>query len=160
MIGRRAIIAATLAGGAAMASPAQACRAPAAKDRHRYARTVDKLFADWWRRDFAAFQAAFRHPEIPDPFDARAVFDAHYAQPEGRFRGEILFNGASLIAQIVTPQEPDRMRGICGGYAASELFLVKFFPGLETPVLMKLDYLDSDLLAATEWRKLPGAAGI
>lgn len=153
MIRRREIIAATLVSGAVLASPAQACRAPAAKDRQGYARTVDKLFADWWRRDFEAFQTAFRHPAVPDPFDARAIFEAHFAKAEQRFRGVLLFNGASAIVQVITPQGPDYEHGICGGYAGSHLFLVKFYPGLETPVAEKVDYVDHDLLAEGEWKK-------
>ena len=62
-----------------------------------------------------------------------------------------------MAVQVITPQEADPVRGICGGYAAADLFLVSFFPGLETPVVDTVRHIDSNLLAESEWRNLPGA---
>jgi hypothetical protein len=78
-------------------------------------------------------------------------------QREHRFRGELLFNGASVAAQVITPQEADPLHGICAGHAVSDLFLVRFFPGLDAPVVDEVKHIDTDLLAWSEWTKLPGA---
>jgi hypothetical protein len=56
--------------------------------------------------------------------------------------------------QVLTPKGPDPVYGICGGYAESDLFLVNFFPGLETPVIERLWYLDTGLIAPGEWEGL------
>jgi hypothetical protein len=116
-------------------------------------RAIDRLFTAWWARDFAAFQQPFRHRERVEPFDARSLFDAHFAHPERRIRGEMLFSGATVAVQIITPKDADLVRGICGGYAIADLFLVRFFPGLETPVVDEVRYLDTVALAESEWRK-------
>jgi hypothetical protein len=154
VIGRRALITATLIGGAALATPAFACRAPIPKDRNGYTKSVDKLFAAWWARDYGAFQRPFQDPEVKDPFEGRAIFDAHFVERQGRFRGQLLFNGASVIVQILSPQGTDYVHGICGGYAQADLFLVSFFPGLTTPVMEKVEHVGFDLLAAGEWETM------
>ena len=154
MIGRRGVIAATLLSGVILASPAAACRAPRAKDRRGYRAAIDSLFAAWWTRDYAAFQRLFEHVGVPEPFHARPLFEAHFATPERRLRGALLFNGPSVVTQIVTPRGPDPVHGFCGGSASADLFLVKFFPGVETPVMERVDHLDSDLLAASEWDEM------
>ena len=143
--------------GALLPSPAFACKAPAAKDRDGYTRVIDGLFEAWWARDFTAFQQAFQYPERREQFDARTLFDAHFAKPERRFRGELLFNGASVAAQVITPQEADPALGICGGYAIAALFLVRFFPGYGSLVVDEAKHVDSNLLAGEEWTDLPGA---
>ena len=157
MISRREIMVGTIVAGALLPSPAFACRAPASKDRDGYTRLIDRLFDAWWARDFGAFQQAFQHPERREQFDTRTLFDAHFAKQERRFRGELLFNGASVAAQVVTPQEADPAHGIGGGYAVADLFLVSFFPGLGTPVVREGKHIDSNLLAGEEWAALPGA---
>ncbi len=158
MLGRREILTAALLGGAAIASPASACKAPAAKDRDGYTRAIDRLFSAWWARDFATFQSAFEYPGVAQPFDGRPLFDAHYAVSRSdRFRGELLFTGPSVIVQVVSPQGPDPRHGICGGYAVADLFLVRFFPGLQTPVVEEVRHLGGDLLAAAEWTTLANA---
>lgn len=154
MIERRHIVLATFLGGIVLASPALACRAPAPKDRGGYTATMDQLFSAWWSRDRDAFNHAFHHPDVSEPFDGAALFNAHYEAHESRFRGDILFNGASATVQVITPKGPDPVHGICRGYATSDLFLVKFFPGLDVPVVAELRYLDTDLLAAGEWEEL------
>jgi hypothetical protein len=154
MIERRRLMLATFLGGIALASPALACRAPAPKDRGGYTEAIDRLFSAWWSRDRSAFNRAFEYPSVTEPFDGAALFDAHYEVQELRFRGDMLFNGASATVQVVTPMEPNPLRGICGGYAASDLFFVSFFPGLDVPVVQELRYLDTDLLAAGEWEEL------
>ena len=160
MLGRRQILTAALLGGAAFASPASACREPAAKDRDDYTRAIDRLFAAWRNRDFAAFQHAFEYPGVPRPFDSRPLFDAHYAvNAPDRFRGDLLFTGPTVVVQVVTPQGPDRVHGICGGYASADLFLVRFWPGVNAPVMEKVEFVGADLLAAPEWTKLGNAPG-
>jgi hypothetical protein len=157
-IGRREVIAATVLTGAVLASPAIACRSPRAKDRDGYRAAVDALFSAWWARDYDAFHRRFQHSEVPDPFDSRPLFDAHFAAREQRFRGPMLFNGASVIAQVVTPRSPDGEHGICGGHASADLFLVKFYPGLEEIVIDKVDHVDRGVLAQSEWNRMRRAS--
>ncbi len=157
MISRRNLVVSTIAAGTLLTSPAIACKAPRAKDRQGYQRLIDRLFTAWWARDFAAFQQAFQYPTRKEGFDARPIFDAHFEKRERRFQGEILFNGASAIVQVVTPEGPDPEHAICGGHAIARLFLVTFFPGLDTPVVDEVKYIDADVLAAEEWTGLPGA---
>jgi hypothetical protein len=161
MMLRREMLALAMLGGVLSAAPASACRAPAAKDRKGYARVIDDLFAAWWRRDYPAFGRHFRHPALTAPFDGRAMFDHYFAQGRARRLGEKLFNGPSAVVQVITPQGPDAAHGICGGHAWSDLVLVKFYPGLDEPVVAELRYLDGDVLAAGEWNTgagpVPGA---
>ena len=160
MLNRREAIAGTIMAGAFISSPAAACKAPAPKDRNSYTKAIDAFLAAWWTRDFDRFHKPFRHPDRHEPLPDRALFDAHYAERTVRFRGEMLFNGASAVVQVVTPQQPDFKQGICGGYARSDLFLVKFYPGLNTPVMETVQFLEMDLLAQSEWRQLPGAPDV
>lgn len=157
MISRRGIVAGTLAAGALLASPAFACKAPAPKDRDGYARSIDLLFEAWWARDFTDFQKLFEHADRQEPFDIRPLFAAHFVKQETRFRGGLLFNGASVAVQVVTPQGPDSSRAICGGYALADLFLVSFFPEFAAPVVRDVKYVDSNILAEAEWTSLAGA---
>ncbi len=154
MIERRRIVLATFLGSIALASPALACRAPVPKDRRGYTATMDRLFSAWWSRDRSAFDHVFQHPNVSEPFDGAALFNAHYEARELRFRGDILFNGASATVQVITPRGPDPIPGICGGYAVSDLFLVKLFPGLDVPIVEELRYLDTNILAEGEWEDL------
>ena len=141
VISRRDIVLGTMVAGVLLPSPAFACRAPVAKDRDGYTRVIDRLFEAWWARDFTAFQQAFQHAERREQFDARTLFDAHFAKAERRFRGELLFNGASVAAQVITPQEADPARGNCGGFSVADLLLVRFFPGLDTPVVNEAKHM-------------------
>jgi hypothetical protein len=141
-------------GQAILTVPANATRVPASKDRRAYTRAIDRLYSAWWARNFDSFERAFQHVDVDDPFNGRLLFDARYADSALRFRGPLLFNGASAVVQIVTPQGPDHEHGIGGGYAMADLFLVKFFPGIDVPVIEKLVFIDTDLLAAAEWKKL------
>jgi hypothetical protein len=127
------------------------------KDRKGYTQTIDRLLAAWWERDFDAFLAPFRDPDREEPLPSRAFFDAHFSRPELRFRGEILFNGASAVVQVITPEKNDYEHGICGGYARSEIFLFKFYPGASGPVVEEITPIGVDLLAHGEWEQLPGA---
>jgi hypothetical protein len=158
---RREMMALIMVGGMFSTAPASACRAPRAKDRNGYARAVKGLLAAWWGRDYPAFSKYFRHPDVAKPFDGRAVFNRHFEQHRPRQIGEIMFNGPSAIVQVVTPQGPDALHGICGGHAWADLILVKFYPGLEAPVVAELRYLDGEVLAASEWDigagRTPGA---
>jgi hypothetical protein len=151
MMHRRELIAGTLVAGAVLASPASACRAPAAKDRAGYTRVIDGVFSAWWGRDFTRFQQAFQHPERTGRLNLHRLFEAHFQRPERRFRGDMLFNGEAVMVQVVTPKEADAYHGICGGYASADLFLVRFFPGLDTPVVDQMHYIDTALLADSEW---------
>jgi hypothetical protein len=146
VISRRDIVVGTIVAGALLPSPAFACKAPAAKDRDGYTRVIDRLFEAWWARDFIAFQQAFQYPERKEQFDARTLFDAHFAKQERRFRGELLFNGASVATQVITPQEADPAFGVCGGFAVTNLFLVRFLPGRDTPVVNEAKHVDANLL--------------
>lgn len=152
---RRDIVLGAVA-GTLVSTPALACKAPSAKDRSGYTRVIDEFFTAWWARDYAAFEQPFLLA-AREPFDARTLFDAYYEKPEQRFRGELLFNGPSVIAQVVTPQEADYERGICGGYALADLFLITFFPGADVPVIESVAHVNFDLLASAEWGDLPGA---
>lgn len=149
---RRELLALIAVGGAFAATPASACRAPRAKDRNGYRRVIEALFAAWWARDYRAFSAYFRHRGVAEPFAGRTVFGEHFDGNRPRHIGEILFNGPSAVVQVVTPQEADRERGICGGYAWADLILIKFYPGLQEPVVEEVRYLDGEVLAAGEWR--------
>lgn len=147
-----------LAAATAAATPASASRAVVAKDRQRYIAVVDGLFGAWWERDFEAFRAAFAGSQARASFDGRPLFDAHYVQPAKRFRGELLFNGSTVVAQVVTPNwagYPEA--GIEGGFAVGELFQVRFFPGLEGGVIESVTYLGDDTLARAEWIGMPNA---
>ena len=157
MINRRDVIRGTIVAGALISSPAIACRAPVPKDRKGYTKAIDSVFVAWWARDFDAFLAPFRDPDREEPLPDRVFFNTHFAKREWRFRGDILFNGASAVVQVITPQKNDYEHGICGGYARSELFLVKFYPGASGPVIEKITLIDHDLLARGEWEQLPGA---
>ena len=152
MINRRGALSAALIAGGLLATPASACRAPAAKDRKSYARVIDDLFTAWWKRNYDLFLKSFSHPERNEPLPDRTLFDAHYAQNTERFRGELLFNGASAVVQVITPQQADHTHGICGGYAQADLFLIRFYPGLDEAVIDTVQFLDTDLLASKEWR--------
>lgn len=154
MIERRRLVLATFLGSIALAPPALACRAPVPKNRGGYTETMDRVFSAWWSRDRSAFDRAFEHPDATEPFDGAALFDAHFEVQELRFRGDILFNGSSATVQVVTPAGPDPVHGICGGHAVSDLFLFRFFPGLDVPIVQELRYLDADVLAAGEWEEL------
>ncbi|MEN3953414.1 hypothetical protein [Iodidimonas sp. SYSU 1G8] len=118
---------------------------------------MDAFLAAWWARDFEGFLKPFRYPDRRDPLPGRVLFDAHYTERVVRFRGGLLFNGASAVVQVVTPQQPDHKHGICGGHAQSDLFLVTFYPGLDAPVMNTVQFLATDVLAETEWEHLPGA---
>ena len=157
MFNRREIIAGALVTGALVSSPASACRAPAPKDRTGYTAAIDGLFAAWWARDYDRFLKPFQHPERDEPLPDRTLFEAHYAKPAPRFRGQLLFNGASAVVQVIAPRKNDHIHGICGGYAQSEIFLVKFYSGASAPVIDKIALIDHDLLAQGEWEHLPGA---
>jgi hypothetical protein len=157
MMHRREVISGAILAGALISSPASACRAPVPKDRKGYARAIDNVFVAWWARDFDAFLAPFRNPDREETLPNRTLFDAHFGRPELRFRGDILFNGASAVVQVITPQGNDYAHGFCGGYARSEIFLVKFYPGASGPVIEKIIAIDQDLLARGEWEQLPGA---
>ena len=65
-----------------------------------------------------------------------------------------MFNGSSLVTQIVTPRDADPERGICGGYASADLFLLNFFSGLAIPVLERVDHVDRGVLAESELREI------
>src|SRR4051812_20931594 len=153
---RREMLAVFAVTGAFAAAPASACRSPRAKDRDGYARVIRSLFAAWWRRDYRAFGEHFRHRDVEKPFKGRPVFDKYFNQNWPRHIGEILFNGASAVVQVVTPREPDEEHAICGGHAWAELVLIKFYPGLEETVVAEVRYLDGDILAADEWRPNAG----
>lgn len=157
MIGRRGIITAGVLAGAMAATPAGASRAPRAKDQAGYTLAIDRLFAAWWARDFGAFQPAFENDGLKTPFDGRALFEAHYVEREARFRGALLFNGPQVAVQVVTPQGPDHRAGILGGYAVGDLYLVKFYPGIDRPVMESVAWISADILAHEEWIGLPGA---
>ena len=157
MISRRSIVAGALTACTLLTSPAVACKAPRAKDRDGYRLVINHLFEAWWARDFAMFQQPFLHPKRKENPDVRPLFDSHFAKQERRFQGEILFNGASAIVQVIAPQGPDPEHAICGGHAIASLFLVTFFPGLDTPVIDEVKYIDADVLAEQEWTELPGA---
>ncbi len=153
MISRRGIVVGSLVAGAFLSSPAFACRAPAPKDREGYTFSIDHLFRAWWARDFTAFQQPFQRPGREEP-GVRNLFDAHFAERAHHFRGELLFNGASAVVQVITPQEEDAVRGICGGYVVADLFLVSFFPGLDKPVVDEVKHIGADFLAEDEWEGL------
>jgi hypothetical protein len=148
---RREMLMLMMLGGVFSAAPAAACRAPRAKDRTGYARVVKGLLAAWWSRDYPAFSKYFRHADIAQPFNGRAVFNQHFERQRPRQVGEIMFNGPSAIVQVVTPQGPDALHGICGGHAWADLILVKFYPGLGAPVVAELRHVDGEVLAASEW---------
>ena len=149
---RREMLALAVLAGASSVAPAWACRAPRAKDQNAYRGVIDPLFAAWWRRDYAGFSRHFEHPDVTEPFRARATFDEHFGEPQPRQIGSVMFNGPSAVVQVVTPRGPDPAHGICGGYAWADLVLVKFYPGLATPVVAELRYLDGDALAAGEFQ--------
>lgn len=161
MFSRREAITSTIVAGALLSSPAGACKSPASKDRSGYANAIDAFLAAWWARDFDGFLKPFRHPDREEPLPDRKLFDAHYVEKIPRFRGGLLFNGVSAIVQVVTPQQPDFKQGICGGYARSDLFLVKLYPGLkEVAVIESVQFLDTDLLAQADWQAIPGAPDV
>jgi hypothetical protein len=157
IVGRREVISSAVLAGALVATPASAYRSPGAKDRKGYKAATEALFTAWWARDYEAYERTFHHSLVSKAFRGRALFKAHYEKPERRFLGQLLFNGASLVAQVIRPRPPDPPRGICGGHAASDLFLIQFYPGIEVPVIRKVQYLDTDLLAAEEWNRLSGS---
>lgn len=158
MIGRRGLLTASLVSGLAAASPAAACKSPRVKDREAYAKAIDSLLFAWWSRNFAAFQKPFEFAQLDKPFDAKPLFDAHYAETGVRFRGELLFAGATVVAQVVTVKP--YMNAVCADWAMSDLFLVKFFPGFDATVMEEVVHVDSDVLAEAEWRALPLAPKI
>lgn len=158
MIGRRGFLTATLLCGGAAATPAAACKSPRVKDQTAYAKAVDGLLAAWWGRDFAAFRKPFEAAEIDKPFDARPLFDAHYSDKGVRFRGEVMPAGAAVVVQVVTVKPYEH--AVCADWAVSDLFLVKFYPGIETPVMELVSHIDTDVLAEPEWRRLPLAPKI
>jgi hypothetical protein len=161
MVNRREIITGATIAAVLVASPAAACKAPASKDRNGYTKAIDRMLAAWWARDFDRFLEAFRHPNREEPLPDRTLFDAHYVDHSVRFRAGLLFNGASAIVQVITPQQPNFEQGICGGYAKSDLFLVKFYPGVREPAVAEsVQFLDMDLLAHAEWKQLPGASKV
>ena len=144
----------TVAAGAFLGSPAFACRGPAAKDRAAYARAIERLFMAWWARDVAAFEQLFHDPDRNGQIDVRRLFDAHFAKAEQRFQGEMLFNGNAVVVQILTPKEADPVRGICGGYAIGDLFLVRLFPGLAGSVVDEVRHIETNILAEEEWKAM------
>lgn len=152
MIDRRGALTAAAIASSLLSVPASACRAPAAKDKRGYTKVTEDLFTAWWERDYNRFLAPFNHPERDEPLPDRALFDAHFDKPAARFRGQLLFNGASLVAQVITPQEADEIHGICAGHALADLFLIKFYPGLDELVIQDVQFLYIDLLASKEWR--------
>ena len=152
MINRRGALTAAVIAGGLFSTSASACRAPVPKDRRGYTRVIDDLFTAWWSRNYNLFLKSFSHPERNEPLPDRVLFDAHYAEQAERFRGELLFNGASAVVQVITPQQADHAHGICGGYAQADLFLIKFYPGLDEVVIETVQFLDMDLLASKEWR--------
>ena len=157
MIGRRqALTAGAVMFAAALGGPLQACRSPKAKDRSGYGQAIDSLLKAWWDRDLEAFQAHFRAKDVEKPFDGKSLFAEFFDKPEARFKASTLFNGASAVVQIVEPAKPNYEMGICGDHAGSNLFLIKFFPGLDEPVISELKHIDYDLLAKSEWQALRG----
>ena len=148
---RREMLALAVLGGILTPVSARACRAPQAKDRSAYSQVINTLFTAWWSRDYPTFSALFQHPDVAEPFRERAVFDQHFGEGQPRQLGSIMFNGPSAVVQVITPRGPDAERGICGGHAWADLVLVKFYPGIESPVVAELRYLDGATLAASEW---------
>lgn len=154
MIDRRRLLgaAAILPALGFASSSAFACRAAAPKDRRGYTNLIDRLFDAWWRRDLAAVRACCSHAEVERPFDPHSLFTEFFVQPEaGRYRGEILFNGSSSVAQIITPSPADPPAGICGGMAHGVLFAVNFWPGVATPVIERVAFVAHSVLAEGEW---------
>ena len=83
------------------------------------------------------------------------MFDEYFYDERPRQLGTVMFNGPSAVMQVITIQPGDAERGICGGHAWADLILVKFFPGLDEPVVAELRYLDGATLAVGEWTPQP-----
>ncbi|HEX8257398.1 MAG TPA: hypothetical protein VF589_07180 [Allosphingosinicella sp.] len=138
-------------------APAFACRSPKPKDQAGYLKVINGLFAAWFARDYPEFRKFFLHPELDEPFASQNIFHEHYDDERPRQRGSLMFNGPSAIVQVIAVQPADSWS--CGGHGWAELMLVKFFLGIEAPVVAELRYLDGATLAKGEWTpQSPGAA--
>ena len=155
---RREILTGAALVGMLASAPAFACRAPKPKGQAGYSKIIKGLFTAWLARDYPAFRKFFLHSELDEPFASRSIFDDHFYDERPRQLGTVIFNGSSAVVQVVTVQPADVERGICGGHASGDLILVKFFPGLDAPVVAELRYLDGDTLAAGDWTPQPPAA--
>ena len=152
---RRELLTMAVVGGAFAIAPASACRAPRPKDQAGYSKVINGLFAAWLARDYATFRKFFLHPELTEPFASRRIFDDNFYDERPRQLGSVMFNGPSAVVQVINVQPANAERGICGGHAWADLVLVKFFPGLDAPVVAELRYLDGDILAVGEWTPQP-----
>lgn len=148
---RRDFLSVGIIAGAAFAAPASACREPKAKDQAGYRKVVEGLFAAWFARDYPAFRKFFTHAEVDEAFASSDIFHEYYEDDSPNYFGEIMFNGASALVQVVSPQSGDAVRGICGGYARGDVMLVRFFPGISAPVVRELQHVAGDILAKSEW---------
>jgi hypothetical protein len=153
VIGRRGVLGAVIALPAlAFASPAIACRAAAPKDRDAYTRTIDRMFAAWWRRDLVAFRRFFNSGNGQGDFDPTTIFAGHFSRPNEQWAlGNVLFNGSAAVVQVVVPLPADPATGICGGMASGHLFAIDFYPGLRVPTVQNLAFVGQSVLAAEEW---------
>jgi hypothetical protein len=159
MMRRREILTGAAVVGVLGSAPALACRAPIPKDQAGYSKIINGLFPAWLARDYPAFRKFFLHAELDEPFASRRMFDEYFYEARPRQLGTIMFNGPSAVVQVITVEPADAKAGICGGHAWADLILVKFFPGLDEPVVAELRHLDGDTLAIGEWTpQPPGAA--
>jgi hypothetical protein len=97
----------------------------------------------------------FQHLELDEPFASRSIFQEHFHDVRNRQLGTVMFNGPWAVVQVVMFQPANPERGISGGQGWADLILVKFFPGLDEPVVANLRYLDGDTLAVGEWTPQP-----
>jgi hypothetical protein len=134
-------------------APALACRAPKPKDRVGYSNIINGLFGAWLTRDYPAFRKFFQHSELDEAFASRSIFDQYFYDDRPRQLGTMMFNGPSAVVQVVTVRPAESERGVCGAHGWADLILVKFYPGLDEPVVAELRYLDGDLLALGEWTR-------
>lgn len=148
---RREMLMGVALAGVLASSPASGCRAPKPKDHAGYSKVINGLFPAWWARDYPAFRKYFLHPELDESFAGRSVFDDNFSAQRPRQLGAIMFSGPSAVVQIIAVQPADAEHGICGGHAWADLVLVKFFPGLDPPVVRDVRYLGGDTLAVGEW---------
>lgn len=155
MIGRRELLTAAAAAGVIASAPALACRTPKPKNQAGYSRVVNGLFQAWLARDYPAFRRYFLHAEVAEPFASQSIFDEFFYEERPHQLGTVMFSGASAVVQVITVQPVDAEHGICGGHGWADLMLVKFFPGLDEPVVAELRHLYGVTLAVGEWTPQP-----
>jgi len=115
-----------------------------------YRAVIESIAAAWKRRDYRSFAANFTGPDGKEPFNPERIYGEYKFSGDVRL-GSVMYNGASAVFQMISPEPADPVHGICSGMAEGHLIAISFYPGLDEAVARDLKYVGSSTLAEQEW---------